>query len=70
MEFNFFQIFLHSYHKIQIHSTKLYTIPLQEHINSMLALHSCDDSQLRVKNVGKNQEIAKSVKMRKFQNFV
>ncbi len=37
--------------------------PLQEHAHtSTLALHSCDDSQLRVKNVEKNQKVAKSVK--------
>ncbi len=28
----------------------------------MLALYNCDDSQLQVKNVEKNQTIAKSVK--------
>ncbi len=39
----------------KIVAVKLYTTPLQEHAHApMLVLHSCDDSQLWVKNVEKN----------------
>ncbi len=63
--FIFFSIFFDILiKKFRFTDIKLYTIPQQEHSHtSTLALHRCDDSQLWVKNVEKNQKIAKSVKI-------
>ncbi len=64
--FNFFLDILIT--KFRFTDTKLNAIPLQEHAHtSMLALHSCNDSQLWVKNVEKNQKNCKIRK--KFENF-
>ncbi len=55
MEFYFFHIFLTFLSQSFDSDTKLYITPLQEHSHtSMLVLHSCDYSQLGVKNVEKS----------------
>ncbi len=68
MEFYFFQILLTCLSQNSDSQTQNYTPHHYKNTpTSMLSLHSLDDSQLWVKNVEKNQKIAKSVKFKNFK---